>query len=504
MAFRAAMSVVADQVVIDSRDGVLPQLGFGDPRAEVARDRAHVAVQQLEPGPREGVGELVGVLVEALRDRRVDRIHLQGEIRRQHHRRVPLRRILGVGHLVLRGGVRGRPLLRAGRAGGQLPLVAVQVVEEPVVPPRRLVGPRTLEPAGDRVGADAGAEGALPADALRLDGAALRFGPDQIGVASAVALAERVATDDERDRLLVVHRHASERLADVDRGGDRVRVAVRSFGVDVDETHLHGAERAAELALTAVPLVAEPRVLGAPDDLVGLPDVGSPEPEAEGLEPHRLHRAVAGEDQEIRPGDRAAVLLLDRPQQSPGLVEVGVVGPAVERGEALRALAAAAPAVRDPVGAGGVPRHPDEERAVVAVVGGPPVLRRRHHVEHVPLQRVDVDGCELRGVVEVVVERARVGRVLVENLQVQLIRPPVPVRHGPTRLRGGGRDRWVLALAAVFGHGGPPRAQASAPVDELDSTLVGWAISWWTGPQQVPRPVRGLPGRVDPDGRIAP
>ena len=41
---------VADQLVVDGRHRVLPQLRLGHPRAEVARDRAHVAVQQLVPG----------------------------------------------------------------------------------------------------------------------------------------------------------------------------------------------------------------------------------------------------------------------------------------------------------------------------------------------------------------------------------------------------------------------------------------------------------------------
>jgi len=38
--------------------------------------------------------------------------------------------------------------------------------------------------------------------------------------------------------------------------------------------------------------------------------------------------------------------------------------------------------------------------------------------------------------------------VLVENLKVQLIRPPVPVRPGSSRRGGRGRDYWVLAFAA--------------------------------------------------------
>ena len=45
--------------------------------------------------------------------------------------------------------------------------------------------------------------------------AALGLGADEVGIAGAVGLAEGVAAGDERDGLLVVHRHAAERLADV-------------------------------------------------------------------------------------------------------------------------------------------------------------------------------------------------------------------------------------------------------------------------------------------------
>ena len=221
--------------------------------------------------------------------------------------------------------------------------------------------------------------------------------------------------------------------------------------IHVDQAHLHGAERTGELPVAAVALVAEPGVLRPPEDLLGLPDVLAPEAEAERLEPHRFVGAVAGEDQEVGPGDLAAVLLLDRPEQPARLVEARVVGPAVERGEALSAAAATAPAVGDAVRARGMPAHPDEQRPVVAVVGRPPVLRRRHHLEDVPLQRLDVEGLELLRVVEVLAHRIGPGRVLVENLQVQLIRPPVLVRPRPGRLEGRRGDCWVFAFADALG-----------------------------------------------------
>src|SRR6185503_3457000 len=100
-------------------------------------------------------------------------------------------------------------------------------------------------------------------------------------------------------------------------------------------------------------------------------------------------------------GDLLAVLLLDRPEQAAGLVEVGVVGPAVERGEPLAAVAGTASAVLDAVGAGGVPAHPDHQAAVVAEVGRPPVLRGGEHLDEILLEGLDVELGELAGVAEV-------------------------------------------------------------------------------------------------------
>ncbi len=284
--------LVPDQVVIHGRNGVLPQLRLRNPRAEIAGDGSHVAVKQLVPRLGERVRELVRVLQEAPGDRLVDRVQAQREVRRQHHRGVPDRGVVRVGHGVRSGPVLRLPLLRAGGALGQLPLVAEQRLEEAVVPRGRGGCPRTLEPAGDRVLALAAAEGAPPAEALLLEGSALGLGADVLGRGGTVRLAERVATGDERDRLLVVHRHPAEGLPDVPGGGERIRVAVGPLRVHVDQAHLHGAERAGELPVAAVALVSEPGVLRPPEDLLGLPDVLAPEAEAEGLEAHRLQGTV--------------------------------------------------------------------------------------------------------------------------------------------------------------------------------------------------------------------
>ena len=218
--------------------------------------------------------------------------------------------------------------------------------------------------------------GAEPAESLRFEIRGLRLGADvRVGVAGAVGLAEGVPAGDQRERLLVVHRHPLEGLADERRGRTRVRIAHRTLGVDVDQSHLGGAHLVCHLALADVASLAQPRVLGSPDDLLGLPDVLAAEREAEGLEAHGLQRDVAREDEEVGPGELLAVLLLDRPQQPACLVEVGVVGPAVERCEPLATVPGASAAVMDTIGAGGMPAHPDHQAAVVAEVGRPPVLR---------------------------------------------------------------------------------------------------------------------------------
>ena len=115
--------------------------------------------------------------------------------------------------------------------------------------------------------------------------------------------------------------------------------------------------------------------------------------------------------------------------------------------EALLAGAGAAAAVADPVGAGAVPGHPDHQRAVVAVVGGPPVLRGRQHLGDVLLDRVEVEGLELRRVVEVVAHRVGLGGVLGEDPEVEPVRPPAGVAAALGRV---GRALGVERAAAVL------------------------------------------------------
>ena len=327
------------------------------------------------------------------------------------------------------GAVLRLPLLGAGRALGQLPFVLEQVVEEVVAPLRRRLRPGDFRAAGDGVGADAGAVLALPAEALVLDARAPSgSGPTQRRIAGAVGLAEGVAAGDQRDGLLVVHRHAGEGLADVLGRGDRIRLAVRAFRIDVDQAHLHGAERILRARVRRCSARRRATCPPGPSRVSsGSQTSARPPPKPKVLKP--IDSSATLPARTIRSAQEIllAVFLLDRPQQPARLVEVGVVRPAVQRREALLAGAGAAAAVGDAVGAGAVPGHADEQAAVVAEVGRPPVLRVRHQGMQVLDHRVEVEALEFLGVVERLAHRIGQGGMSVENLEVQLVRPPVPI-----------------------------------------------------------------------------
>src|SRR5450432_1994787 len=110
-------------------------------------------MSELVPRSGERVRELLRMVVKALRDRPIDRVQAQSEVRREHDRSVPLRRIVSIWNSSRSGSVLGCPLKRTGRALRQFPFVSEQVVQVVVVPLGWLCGPCTLQTAGDGVNA---------------------------------------------------------------------------------------------------------------------------------------------------------------------------------------------------------------------------------------------------------------------------------------------------------------------------------------------------------------
>ncbi len=91
----------------------------------------------------------------------------------------------------------------------------------------------------------------------------------------------------------------------------------------------------------------------------------------------------------------------------------------------MSSRAATATAVAGSVGTCCVPGHANEERPVVPVVGGPPVLAVRHQCVEVFLEAFVVEGLEGFSVVKIRIHGVGLGVVLVEDVQVEVLGPPI-------------------------------------------------------------------------------
>src|SRR5271170_2824105 len=269
--------------------------------------------------------------------------------------------------------------MSTGRAFGQLPVEAKQVLEEVVAPLRWCLRPSYFEPAANRIATFAGPEFAEPAETLRCDIRGLWLRTHQGHIARAVGLAEAVPARDQCHRLFIVHRHATECLADIPRRGDGIWIAIRPFRVHIDQTHLHRSERILQIAVPTVSLFREPLAFGTPEDtLLRGPSIGATATKPVGLETHRFERNISRKNNEIGPRYFLAVLLFDRPKQAASLVEIDIVRPAIKGCESLLPCAGATAPVANAVRPGAVPRHADKEWSIMAEIRRPPLLGVRH------------------------------------------------------------------------------------------------------------------------------
>src|SRR3984957_13118619 len=140
---------------------------------------------------------------------------------------MPYGRIVRIGNEVRPRTVCGSPLDRAARALGLHPFEREQVIEILRRKRNRVGRPGAFQTAGDGVVALARTALVLPAETLLLyTGSGGRRSHALGGILGSMRLAEGMPAGDERDGLLVVHRHAAEGLANVLRGRERIGVAV--------------------------------------------------------------------------------------------------------------------------------------------------------------------------------------------------------------------------------------------------------------------------------------
>ena len=303
LGFQRSDVLIIDELMGNRWDRILPKLGFGNLWAQQASDRPHIAMRELVPSARKHIGEFGRIFKEPTRNLLVGRIHPQREIRRQHHRSMPLRRIMRIRHGACGRAIFRRPLPSACWALRQLPIIIEEVFKVVVIPNRGVHRPSALEAARNRMRALAAFKRVLPAKALLFKACTFWLRSDIFRrIGCTMHLAEGVTTRDQRHGFLIVHRHTRKGLADVDGGSQWIGLAVRAFRVDVDQAHLHGGERVFELAIARIALVVEPGVFRAPINIFfGLPHIGATTGKAEGLKAHRFKRAIARQNHQIGP-----------------------------------------------------------------------------------------------------------------------------------------------------------------------------------------------------------
>ncbi|CAB5036883.1 unannotated protein [freshwater metagenome] len=83
----------------------------------------------------------------------------------------------------------------------------------------------------------------------------------------------------------------------------------------------------------------------------------------------------------------------------------------------------------------------------MAVIGGPPLLRIGHRGLDVSPQRFEIKLLELLGVVEVGAHRVGLRRVVAEDAEIELVRPPVVVRSAAGGAGAVSVSDWALGFA---------------------------------------------------------
>ena len=197
-------------------------------------------------------------------------------------------------------------------------------------------------------------------------------------------LTEGVTTCDQGDGFFVVHRHAPECFTRIFGRKKRIRIAVWTFRIDIDQTHLNNTQRSFELTVFRITLITQPFLLRTPVHIfLWFPHIFTSAGKAKRLEAHRLQSAITCEDHQIGPRKLLTILLLYWPKQQTRFVEVCIVRPAVEWSEALLSRTCPPTAVCNTVRTGTMPGHPDHERTIMAIVCRPPVFGTRHEISQV-------------------------------------------------------------------------------------------------------------------------
>ena len=236
--------------------------------------------------------------------------------------------------------------------------------------------------------------------------------------------AEGVSASDQRYGFFVIHRHSSKCVANVFGSGKGIGIAVRALRIDVDQPHLNRCKRLLKFTLATIALVAEPFGFRAPIDEFCFPIVFAAASKTKGFKTHRFHRDIAGQHHQVRPGNFRSIFLFDRPKKSARFVEIGIVGPAIERFKALLSATGTAAPIKCSISPRAMPSHANEKWSVMPVIGRPPVLRGCHYLFNVFFDLIQIERCKFLCIIEIIAKRIGFDFILPKRLQIDRVWPP--------------------------------------------------------------------------------
>jgi hypothetical protein len=162
-----------------------------------------------------------------------------------------------------------------------------------------------------------------------------------------MALTEGMSASDECHRLGIVKSHATERVHDVGLACHGVTFRTKRTGrINVDEANGSWSQRRLALPLDSTGTELLLKGIWAENETVAsIIVINSPTTKAQDGASHGFNSSVAGQDDEIAPGEGSSELLLDWLQEFQSVVKIGVVIPKELGIEADSAAIAATTAV---------------------------------------------------------------------------------------------------------------------------------------------------------------
>ncbi len=288
----------------NSRYRILPyKLFCRDLRPKIACFRSHIPVSEFEPSPCKCILKFIRIFQKTSCNFFISRIKSERKVGCKHHWCMTFIRIVGIRYSICSHTMFWFPLMSAGWTFRQFPFITKKVPEEVIGPPCRCCGPGSLQTACNSITGITFPKGVFPSESLFLNTCRSRFRSNMLaGIGSSMCLPEGMTAGNKCNSLLIIHCHPSESFTNITGSSQRIRNTVRTFRIDINQTHLNSSQRIFKIPVTRITVIFKPLTLRSPVNvLLRFPDILPSSTETENFEAHRFHCTVPCKYHQISP-----------------------------------------------------------------------------------------------------------------------------------------------------------------------------------------------------------